>query len=234
MSLLLGILVLSVVIGYIAGGRLRNFECLELRWWLLAPIGLAIQLLPVPDGRHGTDLWVRMAVLAASYVMLLVFTARNARIPGVPLIIIGLVLNMAVVTANGGMPVSEDAVKESGQTELLDMLRNDEGVKHHLMTSEDYLRPLGDVIPVPGPVKQVLSVGDLFVYAGLAWLIVTVMRGRTRATAPPPEAEGYRGRHRRPSSETYPEEPPPSKYLPGESKGPPAEPPPTGARTSGT
>jgi hypothetical protein len=233
MSLLLGILVLSVAVGYIAGGRLRNFERLELRWWLLAPIGLAIQLLPVPDGRHGADLWVRMGVLAASYVMLLVFTVRNVRIPGMPLVIAGLALNMAVVTANGGMPVSERAVELSGQTELLDILRNAEGVKHHLMTSDDYLRPLGDTIPVPDPIKQVVSVGDLFVYAGLAWLIAAVMRGRTRA-APRSEEEGYRGTHRRPSAETYPPEPLLGESPPGQTQRRPGESPPAGARTSGT
>jgi hypothetical protein len=234
MTLLLGALVLSVAAGYIAGGRLRGFERLELPWWPLALIGLAIQLLPVPGGRHGTDLWIRMAVLAASYAMLVVFAVRNVRTPGVPLILVGLVLNMAVVTVNGGMPVSEHAVVASGQKDLLDTLRKSQGTKHHLLTSDDYLRPLGDVIPVPSPIKQVVSVGDLFVYAGLAWLIVAVMRRRTRASAPPPESERYRGSHRRGSTETRPGEPPPGESPPLEAERPQAEPPPAGARTSGT
>jgi hypothetical protein len=209
MTLFLGVLVAAVLIGYLVGGRLRGFEPLRVRWWVLAPLGLAMQALPLPNGRHGTDLWIRVAVLGVSYVLLLVFAARNFRISGVPIVFVGLALNMAVITVNGGMPVSREALRASGQGDLLRVLTRDEGAKHHLMTPDDHLTPIGDVIPVAGPIKQVVSVGDLFVYLGLAWVIVAIMRRRTPDAADEPDRESYRGKHRRESHRPHPDHLPP-------------------------
>jgi len=217
MILFVSVILLSVLTGYLVGGRLRGFERLHLHHWWLAPIGLALQAFPLPDARHGTDLLVRMAVLGTSYAVLLIFAGINFKIPGVPLLLVGLTLNAVVVIANGGMPASRHALEASGQTEALKHLTADEGAKHHLMTSADHLTPLADVIPIPPPIEQVASVGDVFVYAGLAWLIVAVMRGRTREQAPPQEGWRYRGRHR-----------------PGSAAAPGPAPPPAAATTWGT
>jgi len=210
MILFLSVILLSVLIGYLVGGRLRGFERLHLRYWWLAPIGLGLQALPLPDARHGTDFLVRMAVLGVSYLLLLLFAGVNIRIIGMPLLLVGLALNAVVVIANGGMPVSRHALVVSGQTEVLKLLTADEGAKHHLMTSEDRLTPLADVIPIPPPVGQAASVGDVFVYAGLAWLIVAVMRGRTGEQAPPEEGRWYRGKHRPGSAGPPGPKPPPA------------------------
>jgi hypothetical protein len=196
MILFFGVIVLSVLAGYLLGGRLRAFERLRLRMWALAPIGLALQALPLPNGRHGTDLLVRVAVFSASFVLLLLFAAMNFRVAGMPLLFFGLTLNFVVIAGNGGMPVSRHALEASGQGDVLEELLKDEGAKHHLLTADDHLTFLADVIPVGPPIKQVMSVGDVFVYAGLAWLIVAVMRGRTGGLAPAEEQGRYRGRHR--------------------------------------
>jgi hypothetical protein len=198
MTLFFGAIVLAVVVGLLAGGSLRRFSELRLRWWLLAPIGLALQGVPLPDGRHGSDLVIRMVVFGTSYVLVLAFAIRNRRIAGVPLVIVGLLLNGLVVTANGGMPVSRSALVESGQADVLHLLLEDEGAKHHLLVpGEDVLAPLGDVIAVPPPIAQVVSVGDVFVYAGVFWMIIAIMRGQTAGLDRHPEMEPYRGRHRR-------------------------------------
>lgn len=196
MILFLSIVVLSVLAGYLAGGRLRGFERLRLRWWALAPLGLALQGIPLPDARHGTDLLVRVAVLGASYVVLLVFAGANVRLAGVPLLFVGLALNALVIIPNGGMPVGRHALEVSGQSDLLRELLENPGAKHHLSSSGDVFTALGDVIPIPPPIRQVVSVGDVFLYAGLAWLIVAVMRGRTEGLAPASPLGRYRGKHR--------------------------------------
>ncbi len=216
MTLFLAVLVVAVLIGYLTGGRLRGFERLRVRWWVLAPLGLALQALPLPNGRHGTDLWIRVAVLGCSYVLLLVFAARNFRIAGVPVVFVGLALNMVVITVNGGMPVSGQALKASGQGDLLQVLLKDEGAKHHLMTPDDHLTPIGDVIPVGKPIKQVVSLGDVFVYLGLAWAIVAIMRRRTPDAADSPDQEPYRGKHRMDSHRPPPYRlPPPATTTSG-------------------
>jgi len=188
MILLIGVVVVSVGLGYLLGGRLEGFERFRLRWWFLAFLGLALQLAPVPAG-------LTTASLVASYVLLLLFAAANLRAPGVWLILIGLALNLAVIAPNGGMPVSRGALLRSGQASTLSELRGGVGTKHHLESAGDVLTPLADVIAIGEPVDQVASVGDVFVYAGLLWLIVGVMRG-ARQVDPAPPWVAYQGRHR--------------------------------------
>jgi hypothetical protein len=84
--------------------------------------------------------------------------------------------------------------------------------KHHLMTDDDILTFLADVIPVGTPMNQTMSVGDVFVYAGLIWLVVSAMRGRSA------DVLGFRGKHRRGGTTDAPivlELPPPPERPPG-------------------
>jgi hypothetical protein len=183
MILFAAVILLAFLLGYVFGGRMRRFEQLHLRWAWLAVAGLALQFVPLPDGATGTDLVVRTAVLSCSYLLLLAFAALNIRLAGVPLILVGLALNLLVIAPNGGMPVSREALESSGQGDVLQELIDEGAAKHHLLTHNDVLTPLADVIPVGGPIKQVVSLGDVFVYAGVVWLIVAVMRGRIPQTS---------------------------------------------------
>ncbi len=185
MLLIAGVLVIGVVLGYVAGGRLRHVEELRLRWWWLAPIGLLMQLAPLPLHGHANQ-QVSVAMLIASYPVLLAFAARNIHLPGLPLIFVGLTLNLLVIAVNGGMPVTRHALVASGQGNLLQDLVRNGGAKHHLAATGDVLLPLADVIPIGKPIRQVVGAGDLVTYAGMVWLIVGVMRRRARATAPAP------------------------------------------------
>jgi hypothetical protein len=172
---------------------------------------------PLPDGRAGTDLAVRIAVLSCSYALLLLFAGLNLRLAGMPLVLLGLALNAAVIASNGGMPVSEEALVRSGQADVLELLVAEGAAKHHLMTEDDVLTPLADVIPVGGPIHQVVSIGDVFVYAGIMWLIVATMRGRIRGTVPT-RAGRYRGKHRPGAGATRPApgpDPPPAATRSG-------------------
>jgi hypothetical protein len=195
MKLFVLVIGFAILVGYLTGGRLSRFESMRLRWWWLAIVGLGIQFVPLPEGGAGTDLLVRTIVLSVSYTLLVVFAAVNVRVPGMVLVLIGLACNFAVIAANGGMPVRAQALRDSGQDDVLALLQEDGAAKHHLMTDEDNLTFLADVIAVPQPVGQAISIGDVFIYAGLIWLIVAAMRARTPSTSP--EEQGrHRGKHR--------------------------------------
>lgn len=189
---------LAVVLGYLLGGRLSAFENLRLRWWGLIVVGLAIQFTPLPEGDGGTDLVVRTAALAVSYTLIVAFAITNVRVPGIPLILIGVAANFLVIVANGGMPVSESALIDSGHWNDIGQLQQGGLDKHHLMDDDDVLTFLADVIGIPSPIGQAISIGDVFVYLGLTWLTVATMRGRTPSS--PKERGPYRGRHRRGSA----------------------------------
>jgi Family of unknown function (DUF5317) len=124
---------------------------------------------------------------------------------------IGLSLNFAVIAANGGMPVSAAAIQAAGGASDLRNLTAEGDAKHHAMTDEDVLTPLADVIAIGDPLREVLSVGDVFVYGGLAWFVIAAMRAPIPATASVPRPKtrprGYRGKHR-----TY-RKPPPGAPL---------------------
>jgi hypothetical protein len=178
MKLLIPILLLAVGVGLLLGGHLRNLGSLSIRWAPLAIAGLVLQVINPPGS------WP-LVMLDLSFVLLAVFAIVNRDVPGFRLILVGVALNFLVIAANGGMPVSGHALSASGQADTRSDLTNDADryVKHHLAGDDDTLVFLGDVIPVPPPVSQAISVGDVFTYGGVAVVIVSAMR-RRRDVAP--------------------------------------------------
>jgi Family of unknown function (DUF5317) len=181
MKLLLGTFVLTILAGYVLGGRLSNLGALRIRWAPLAIVGLLMQVIN-PPGR-----WP-LAMLVGSFVLLSTFAIVNIRVAGFALILVGVSLNFIVIAANGGMPVSEQALVASGQANTVGALTDDADsyVKHHLADDDDRLLFLGDVIALRPPVAQAISVGDIFTYGGVAVVIVSAMRRRSAAPVVPP------------------------------------------------
>lgn len=177
MRLIIATLGLAIAVGLLAGGRPAELAAARLRWWWLAFAGIGLQLLPLA----GT---LGFVVLLASFVLLVAFCAANLRAPGFWLIAAGLAANLVVITANRGMPVTREALVASGQADTLRSLREQGGAKHHLADADDVLLPLADVIPLGSPIRQAISVGDVFVNAGVFWFVVRGMR-RGRAEVGP-------------------------------------------------
>jgi len=169
-------LVLGVAVGYVRGGRLSQLSELKPRYAPLALTGLLLQLVNPPGS------WP-LVMLILSFVLLTAFALANIRIVGFAAILVGVVLNFAVIAINGGMPVAREAIIASGQEGTLAPLLQQRGVKHHLAGPDDRLLFLGDVIAIPAPVSQVISLGDVFTYGGVAIVIAGSMR-RRRSLAP--------------------------------------------------
>ena len=164
-------LVLGVAVGYLRGGRLSQLSELKPRYAPLALVGLLLQLVNPPGS------WP-LVLLITSFVLLTTFTLANIRIAGFAAILAGVVMNFAVIAINGGMPVAREAIIASGQEGTLAPLLEHRGAKHHLAGPDDRLLFLGDVIAIPAPVRQVISIGDLFTYGGVAVVIAGSMRRR--------------------------------------------------------
>jgi hypothetical protein len=163
--------VLAIGLGYALGGRLSHLAALRLRWPALAMLGLALQLVTGPG-----DV-VPVVALYLSFALLVAFAVANIRTPGFVLVLVGVLLNLAVIAMNDGMPVSRSALVASGQAGTIDELASGETVKHHLSGPGDDLVFLGDVIAVPA-LEQVISVGDVFVYGGFVLVVALGMRRR--------------------------------------------------------
>jgi hypothetical protein len=187
MSFVVLILLAAIGTGLLLGGSLRRFERVRLHWWGAALLGLAAQGITLPEaGRFAGG------VVAASYACLLGFVAVNRRLPATLLMGAGLALNLAVTLPNGGMPVSQDAIRIAGGHDITIADR-----RHQIAASGDVLAPLGDTIPLPKPIGVVVSPGDLLLYAGIAWFVVAVMCGRfgENYRAPSRWFQMYRGKH---------------------------------------
>ena len=171
MRLVLFTFPLAIALGYALGGRLSSLGEVRFRYGWAGLLGVFLQFLPV----SGTPGYL---VLVASFLLLVFVASVNWKLPGFLLVLVGLWMNFLVIVVNEGMPVTREAIVDSGQVETLRALRDDGGTKHHLATPDDDLVFLGDRIAVPAPVRQAISVGDVVAYAGAMWFVVAGMRGR--------------------------------------------------------
>ena len=178
MRLILLTVVVAVIVGLVTGGSLRAFPSIPLRWWWLAVAGVVLQLLPGQGA-------IAVVLLFVSFGLLLVFGVVNVRVAGFPLILVGLALNALVIGVNRGMPVTRGALSSSGQQDALaELASNGDGQKHFLALGDTPLLFLGDVVPVPQPIGQAVSIGDVLVHVGVGWFIVMAMHPRRQPAVP--------------------------------------------------
>jgi hypothetical protein len=107
-------------------------------------------------------------------VLLLAVVWFNRRIPGALIFAAGLSLNLIVIIAFGGrMPVllPRDADPNSA---VLALLRGGLDPLHVALGQPQGLWFLGDILTIPsiGGHSSLVSVGDLLMAAGVAWLII--------------------------------------------------------------
>ena len=155
----------------------------KLRWLVLGIAALVVQaaliygLTTVPSARQ----WFPV-LLPAAHLLLLPFLLRNLSFWGIRLVLVGLLLNLTVMLANGGlMPVEAPAVEAVGRQEVRDLQLGTHipGSKNVLLAEEDIrLRELSDilVLPVPRPFTRAVSVGDLFILTGVVIAFGEVVR----------------------------------------------------------
>jgi Family of unknown function (DUF5317) len=186
MLFLVPALAVGMALGYAQGGRLRRFAdvppSLFLVLWLA--IGLQLTLAHVPESVG--SLPARFLLVVGSYLLAGAWLWRSAArlreaLLGIYLMAIGWFLNLLVISANGGMPVSRGAVIRAG-LEWTDV-RSGSLFKHVPAASDTPLRFLGDVIAVP-PVHRVVSIGDIVLLVGIALFVSQIMSsGRIRPPA---------------------------------------------------
>lgn len=177
----------GIVIAMLRGGSFQRLASLPFRLGWLALICLAAQLVVIywPAGGLEAQRPLHAALLIGSSAALLLVVWANRGIAGMPLLGLGLLFNLVVMSANGGfMPVSREAVLSAGTRSSSDTLV--EGAR--LPKSKDILLPvedtrlwfLSDAIVAPPPVGRVYSIGDLIVGAGVIVLLQAAMVPKRR------------------------------------------------------
>ncbi|HEY5686248.1 MAG TPA: DUF5317 domain-containing protein [Acidimicrobiia bacterium] len=185
------VLFVAMTVAVLRGGRLTNLADIRLRWWLLLPVGFLIQwaTLLLPDRSWAPTAGVSLIIV--SYVCLVSMIFANRERAGMWLAGVGILLNLIVILANGGMPVlREAAVVAGGFTGEID-LGGSFNYKHVVLDRSTRLPFLADVIPmrVAGH-GQVISLGDVFLAVGLGRFLEAELRRPVRWFKPGVKLQG--------------------------------------------
>jgi hypothetical protein len=178
------VVLVALVVGRLLGGRLAALGTLTIKGAWLAFLAVSLQVAAFPVAAfpwHTPDTLARVLWLV-SYALLLAMLARNIRLRGAPVVVAGLLCNLAAIIANGGlMPVRASALAATGRA----YQRHQNSVE----LARPHLAALVDRWGVPHwlPLGNVYSVGDVLIALGTAIVVVLAMR-----SAVPPEAETNR------------------------------------------
>ncbi len=174
----------GVLVGILRGGSVANLRAEPVRLLPAAAAGLVVLvLLPTPLLAGSRFLRVLGPILAVLAILALLVAARaNMRLPGVPLLALGLLVNLVVIVANAGMPAPRAALERAHLS--APVARGERPDAYHILENKaTLLWLLDDRFALP---QTVASVGDAAVYAGLFLLL----QGLVLAGAGRPEDAG--------------------------------------------
>ena len=184
-EMLIGVLlVLCLASVPLARGRLAALADVRFRAAWLALVAIAGQILIISLLPRG-DVWLHHAVHLATYGLIAAFLWANRHIAYLWLAALGGALNLAAITANGGvMPADPEALAAAGVHQEAGDFANSTAVAHA------HLSFLGDVFAVPAswPVSNVFSVGDVILVAAALLALHCLCGSRlalVRFAAPP-------------------------------------------------
>lgn len=157
-----------------AGGRTYRLpRVVPVRWWQVAAACFALQLFLVLGPGGGWDPRLRTSLILATHVAVVVVAAVNVRHPwraGMAIVLGGLLLNLAVMVANGGlMPVSPETLARSGSGHVQQRIPVGQPLPRSkdiiLAPEQTRLALLSDWLTVPWR-RGSFSPGDVLIAAG--------------------------------------------------------------------
>jgi hypothetical protein len=165
-------IVIGLVLRLATGRRLQVLAQAKLRGEALLLLLLVAQaVLPLVQ-LTGSAARVAFYVWLATFPCMIAVAWLNRGQPGMPILGIGLLLNLAVIASNGGMPVFEAALQTAKASSQALVIPAGDFV--HVAGSATTILPwLADGIPLPGPawLRLVASPGDLLLLAGIVALV---------------------------------------------------------------
>jgi uncharacterized protein DUF5317 len=156
-------LVIGLALAPLLGGRLTKLGELRLRWIPVFYVAITLQIIAFPMAQLPWRTPDRVAIVLwlVSYGLFALGCAVNLRIPGIPLITIGMVSNVVAIVANGGhMPALPAALRAAG----LNFVQSRNSERMHA----PHLPWLVDRWGAPDwvPLANVFSVGDVLIAVG--------------------------------------------------------------------
>lgn len=180
--MILPVAVLALIVSVpLTGGRLSRLGTLELRWMptILVALVLQIWVTTIPTAPA-----VGTAAHFASYALGIAFIVANRHVPGLLMTSSGGAMNLASISANGGvMPASPAALEMAGLSHGGDHFVNSGAVERARLAW------LGDVFAIPEswPLSNVFSIGDIVLVVGIGVLLHRISRQRRAPERSPRE-----------------------------------------------
>jgi hypothetical protein len=187
-------LILTAIVGRLAGGRFHRLGDVGLRWPWLFVAALALRAIPPALARGG---WAgaRDSVPGfeiAAYALLIIALLFNLRWREMWIAALGVGLNFAVIAANGGrMPADLGLVRAIGDKNVAAAVEQGRWPTHTAVDSHTRLPFLADVhaLPRPYPRPHVFSIGDVLITIGVCLFLLRAMGAFGLRAPPAPEVQ---------------------------------------------
>ncbi len=175
--------ILPVMLALHNGGNLKNILNFNINKLWIAIVSVVVYTASfILNSRDIIDAGT-IQVLGMTIMVLSFYFNRQHR--GMAIIMVGSMLNILVMAANGcKMPVDVSLLDSSINKGLIDSITTGINQKYTELTDNTNLSMLSDIIKFPnglGNITNIFSVGDLLMIVGLAILVYGVVRGTQRS-----------------------------------------------------
>lgn len=176
---------LSLLLGKLRGGKIRNLESLYINGWYLFVGSFLIEivtLLIISNNFRNLGNIIEENFFYINlfiYLFLIIGLWMNFHDKGLRITLFGSILNfVTLIMNNGRMPVSVKALKYSNLYNQISLLQEGRIITHSLANKDTKLIFLGDIIPIPKPYlfPKIISIGDILIALGLFILIQSYMK----------------------------------------------------------
>jgi hypothetical protein len=181
--LILGGVSLALVAGVLLGGQPSRLGSVRVAWWWVGLAAFAAQIAAVNGPGRENDA-LAISLIVGSYVAIALVTLLNNRLPGARVFLVGLLMNLACMLANGGlMPVTPEALAVAGRAEEWRIGAGTTGTR--VQGSKDVILPADQTrlallsdrywTGLPGRLSIVFSLGDVLLVVGVSTFVFATM-----------------------------------------------------------
>ncbi len=173
-------LLIGLLAGFVAGGRLSGLAAIQLRWSWVMLAGLLVQVVLFSEPVSARIGALGPPVYVASTAAVIGAVLANRAVTGMLIVAAGAVSNLIAIVANGGyMPADPAALTALGAA-------HPAAYSNSTIVPDPVFAPLTDIFVLPPwvPFANVFSIGDVLIGIGVVVVIVSAMRAWDRTPAP--------------------------------------------------
>lgn len=167
---------IGLLAGFVAGGRLSGLAAIQLRWSWVMLAGLLVQVVLFSEPVSARIGGLGPPIYVASTAVVIGAVLANRAVTGMLIVAVGAVSNLAAIVANGGyMPADPAALTALGAA-------HPTAYSNSTIVPNPVLAPLTDIFALPAwvPFANVFSIGDVLIGIGVGVVIVSAMRAWDR------------------------------------------------------